>query len=124
MDHDQLVEFHDALRRVIEILESNARLHRHFDGLICLSNPDYNLYFERHDPSVDKGLTDDDEKWGHLLDSLLRYFDGRMTVLDIAEKHELPYFELLAYLKKFEARGLVSFEFAPVERPEISPRRP
>jgi aminopeptidase-like protein len=123
MDHDMLVEFHDALRRVVEILESNVVLHRHFDGLICLSHPDYDLYFERHDPAIDKELTEDDGKWGHLLDSLLRYFDGSMTVLDIAERHELPYFELFTYLRRFEARGLISFEFAPVRRPPLSARR-
>ena len=123
MNHQMLGEFHDSLQRVIRILETNSRLRRHFDGLICLSNPDYNLYFERHDPSVDKGLTEDDEKWGHLLDSLLRYFDGNTTVLDIAERHKLPYFELLAYLRKFEELGLISLDFAPVERPPVSPRR-
>jgi len=122
MNHEMLVEFHEALRRVTQILESNVVLHRHFNGLICLSNPDYDLYFERHDPAIDKGLTDDDEKWGHLLDSLLRYFDGSISVLEIAERHELPYFELLAYLKRFQARGLVSFEFAPVQRPVLSDR--
>jgi aminopeptidase-like protein len=120
MDHEMLVEFYDSLRRVIEILESNSVLRRHFDGLICLSNPGYDLYFERHDPAVDKGLTDDDEKWGHLLDSLLRYFDGTQSILDIAERHDLPYFELLTYLRKFEVRGLVSFEFKPIERAPLS----
>ncbi len=122
MNQDMLAEFYDVLRRVVEILETNSVMDRHFDGLICLSSPDYELYFERHDPTIDKGLTDDDEKWGHLLDSLLRYFDGRWTILDIAERHELPYFELLAYLEKFEKGGLITTRFAHIERPPLSSR--
>jgi hypothetical protein len=76
---------------------------------------------ERHDPTIDKGLTDEDEKWGQLLDSLLRYFDGSMTVLDIALKHDLPFSRLMRYLKRYEERGLIDLRFAPIERNPISP---
>ena len=124
MDVGQMNEFYAMLQRVVETIEANAIAERHFDGLICLSNPDYDLYFERHDPSIDKSLTDDDEKWGHLLDSLLRYFDGSMSVLDIAEKHELPFHELLAYLRRFEEKGLITLRFAPIERLGISSKVP
>lgn len=112
----QLEEFYGVFERVIEILEHNATLHRKFEGLICLSNPEYDLYLERPDPAVAKNLADDSEKWGHLLDCLLRYFDGSMTILEIAEKHDLPFERLHRYLKRFEEKGLVRFEFAPVER--------
>ena len=91
MDLEQVYEFYEILRKVINTLENDARMYRKFDGLICLSNPEYDLYFERHDPAIDKNLSVDDEKWGHLLDYLFRYFDGSMSVLDIAEKHELPF---------------------------------
>ena len=122
MDHAQLVEFHDVLRRVIGVLEHNAVIHRHFDGLICLSNPDYDLYLERFDPTVDKNLDAMAERWGHLLDSLFRYFDGTTTILDIAEKHDLPFDRLYDYLLRFQAKGLISLEFAPINRVPISPR--
>ncbi|HXX74270.1 MAG TPA: DUF4910 domain-containing protein [Nitrospiraceae bacterium] len=112
----QLEELLDVLKRVVEVLEGNARMHRTFDGLICLSNPAYDLYMERKDPAIAKNLPDDSEKWGYLLDCILRYFDGSMTVLDIAEKHDLPFERVLAYVRRFEEKGLVRTEFVPMSR--------
>jgi len=120
MDEGQLDEMMTVLKKVIFTAENNATIHRHFNGLICLSNPEYDLYFERYDPTIDKGLTDEDEKWGHLLDYLFRYFDGSMTVLDIAVKHDLPFEKLLAYINRFVDKGLVSLRFNPISRPPLS----
>lgn len=120
IDEEQLDEFYGVFQRVVEILERDARLHRQFTGLICLSNPEYDLYLERPDPAVVKDLDEDADKWGHLLDCLFRYFDGSMTVLEIAEKHELPFDRLYRYLLRFKDKGLVSFEPAPIERRPIS----
>lgn len=113
----QLEEFADVLARSVEILETNVVMHRRFDGIICLSNPAYDLYFERPDPTIDKGLDADSERWGSLLDSLLRSFDGDVSLLDIALGHDLPYRPLLAYLGRFAEKGLVDFTPAPAERP-------
>ena len=43
-----------------------------------------------------------------LLDSLLRYFDGSVTLLDIAQKHELPCERVAHYVRRFEEKGLVA----------------
>jgi hypothetical protein len=101
-------------------LEHNATMRRHFKGLISLSNPQYGLYIERRDPAVHKELPIDSEKWGYLLDCLLRYFDGQHTILEIALKHGLPFDRLYEYLCKFEEKGLISLQFAPLTRPAIS----
>jgi aminopeptidase-like protein len=116
MDPLQLDELLRVLQCVVEIVEGNARVVRTFDGLICLSNPAYDLYMERKDPAVDKDLPEDSEKWGYLLDCILRYFDGSMTVLDIAERHDLPFERVLHYVKRFEDKGLVKLEFTPIDR--------
>jgi aminopeptidase-like protein len=116
MDEGQLNEFFQVFQHAVQILEQNAFLRRTFDGLVCLSNPEYDLYLERPDPAVVKDLDADAEKWGHLLDCLFRYLDGSMTVLDIAEKHDLPFDRLWRYLDRFRAKGLVRFEPAPIER--------
>ena len=76
---------------------------------------------ERPDPAVE-APPEDSEKWGYLADSLLRYFDGETTVLDIAERHDLPYNEVYEYVQRFEEKGLVRLEHAPIERLPISPR--
>lgn len=116
MDPEQLEEMLLALKKTVEILENNASVERRFNGLVCLSNPAYDLYMERPDPSVTKELEIDAEKWGHLLDCLFRYMDGNMTILDIAEKHDLPFDRLHRYLKRFEEKGLVDLSFAECER--------
>ena len=123
MDPVYLTEFHDVLQRVVQTFENNAVVHRHFDGLICLSNPSYDLYFERHDPTIDKGLSDDDERWGRLLDSLFRYFDGSLSLLEIAERHQLPFDKLRRYVERFQQKGLVSLTFAHIHRPTLTRRR-
>jgi len=114
---EQLDEMLDALKRIVFALENDATIERRFDGLICLSNPAYDLYMERPDPAITKDLGADAEKWGHLLDCLFRYMDGTMTVLEIAERHDLPFERLHGYLKRFEDKGLVDMSFSPCSRP-------
>lgn len=51
----------------------------------------------RIDPAVnDSSLSDETERWGHFQDCVVRYLDGSHTVLDMAERHDLPYFDVLA----------------------------
>lgn len=121
MDPSQLDEMLEVLDRTCTVLEEDATVHRRFDGLICLSNPRYDLYMERPDPTVTKDLDADAEKWGHLLDRLFRCMDGDQTVLDIAERHDLPFERLLRYLRRFEEKGLVSLRRAEIDR--VTPRR-
>jgi aminopeptidase-like protein len=116
MDVGQMEEMLDVLQQVVAILEGNCVYDRRFDGLICLSNPEYDLYLERPDPAMSKGLADDSERWGHLLDGLLRYFDGETTLLDIAERHGLPFERLRRYLQRFEEKGLVRARRVEIHR--------
>lgn len=116
MQPSQLEEMLEVLKRTVEILEGNATMERKFNGLVCLSNPQYNLYMERPDPAVDKILESDAEKWGHLLDCLLRYFDGSRTILDIALAHDLPFGRLRRYLERFEEKNLIRLRFSEIPR--------
>ena len=116
MEPGQLDEMLTVLQKVVEALEGNSRMHRRFDGLICLSNPTYDLYVERKDPAIEKNLPEDSEKWGALLDSLLRYFDGSLTLLEIAERHDLPFERVARYVRSFEEKDLVRLAFEPIER--------
>ncbi|MCX8045011.1 MAG: DUF4910 domain-containing protein [Desulfobacterota bacterium] len=109
-----------VLQKTIEIFENNAAVIRTFDGLVCLSNPVFDLYYERPDPAVRKDLPDDGEKWGHLLDCLFRYLDGSQTVLDIADKHDLPFDRVYAYIQRLAAKGLVRLEYQRINRIPVS----
>jgi aminopeptidase-like protein len=121
MNPDQVDEMLVVLKKVVETLEDNVIIQRRFDGLICLSNPRYDLYMERPDPAVAKDLNADAQKWGHLLDCLFRYMDGTITLLDIAQRHDLPFDRLRRYLSRFEEKGLVKLVRARIPRSE--PRR-
>ena len=116
MDDLQLQETLDILKRTMFVLEHDAFVQRKFNGLICLSNPEYDLYMERPDPTITKDLDADWDKWGHLLDCLFRYMDGNMTILEIAQKHNLPFERLYQYLKRFEEKGLVKLNFSEIQR--------
>lgn len=120
VDPEQVDEFYRVLQGVVEILENDATLRRTFDGLVCLSNPRYGLYLERPDPAIAKDLAADSEAWGRMADHLPRYLDGSSTVLEVAERHGLPFDRLRAYLGRFEEKGLARARFAPMERPPVS----
>ncbi len=116
MQEEKLEEMLLVLKKAIISIEENVTIARKFNGLICLSNPIYDLYMERPDPTIDKNLEKDSEKWGHLLDSFFRYFDGNTSLLDIAIKHNLPFERLRKYIQKYEDKGLVSLKRAEIER--------
>ncbi|MDA0267814.1 MAG: hypothetical protein O3A14_12860, partial [Cyanobacteria bacterium] len=52
----------------------------------------------------------------HLLDCLFRYMDGNMTILEIAQRHDLPFDRLRRYLGRFEEKGLVTLHRAEIPR--------
>lgn len=121
MDAEQVDEVLGVLKRVVGVLEDDRVIHRRFDGLLCLANPQYGLYMERPDPAVNKVLAHDSEKWGHLLDCLLRYMEGEHTILDIAEQHGLPFDALHRYLIRFLDKDLITFQRREIQR--VRPRR-
>lgn len=116
MDEGQLAETLLVLEAALDALERDAVPMRRFDGLPCLSSPRYRLYRERPDPSVDKGLVEDDEAWGVLADSLPRYLDGSLSLLEIAERHGLPFAAVRRELERWEERRLVDLVPRVVER--------
>lgn len=120
LDGDRLAAFFRVFEKAVEALERDAVAHRRFAGLPCLSNPDYDLYLERPDPAVEKELDATSETWGRLQDSLLRHFDGEVTLLEVAERHGVPFDQLRDHVAAFEAKGLIRLEPAPPGRPPIS----
>jgi aminopeptidase-like protein len=108
MRPEMLMEFINVFWDIVGILEGNSTIKRHFEGLVCLSNPAYDLYMERPDPTIKKNLPIDAAEWGYLQDCLPRYFDAKTSVLEIAERHGIPFSRLHAYLKRMELKGLIS----------------
>lgn len=119
MNDRQLEEFFEVLKTAVLILEGDAVMQRTFDGLPCLSNPSLDLYSERADPTVSKDLPADSEKWGELGDHVLRYFDRKTSILDIAARHDIEFVRLRRYLDRFEEKNLISMERMPIEFPSV-----
>jgi len=67
---------------------------------------------------VNQPLGDDSfsNKWGLLQDSIVRYFDRNMSVLDISEKHDLNFFDVREYVQKFADKNLVELSLDEIER--------
>ena len=100
-----------AVLGIADVLEGNSVMHRKFTGLIALSNPKYDLYISPGaDPSQRAGEANYDKAWNHLMDMLPRYFDGKTTLLDISERHGIPFHLVRDYVQRFEEKGLISLE--------------
>jgi aminopeptidase-like protein len=110
ISEDMLEESVQTLIGITEVLETNCKMVRKFRGLVALSNPRYDLYLKPGtDPSTRDRRTEQMERWNYLMDCLPRYFDGKMTILDVAVKHGLPYEELYRYVCRFKERMLIDF---------------
>lgn len=119
MDETHVCEMWGILKIIIKVIEHNSLVYRNFDGLICLSNPQYDLYPKRYDPSICK-YDDNEERMGKLIDSLFRYFDGTFTILDIALHHELPFFDVYNYIVLLKNKDLLMIEPYIPQRNKIS----
>ena len=108
--NERLGESVTSIIDVLDILESDCRIRRNFTGLVALSNPKYNLYISPGtDPSIPGDTGEDRKKWNYLMDCLPRYFDEKTTILDIAQKHRLPYRIVYEYILKYQEKELVEF---------------
>ncbi len=105
---ERLEEAVETVLGILNIIETNTTMKRHFKGLVALSNPKYDLYISNFDPSLRPTIPEDQKKWHHLMNCLIRYFDEKMTIFDIAEKHQIEYARLYLYIKKYEEKGLIT----------------
>ena len=120
LDMDHVDEAYRALLDVIDVLERDCTAHRRFDGLVCLSSPGYDLYPERPDPAIHSDVDAAGLRWGRLVDHILRWMDGSMTALQMAEAVDLPFAEVRDYLDRFREKGLADLRPVEVARAPIS----
>ena len=98
------------LERLCFALDHNHRLQRHFDGLLGLSHPRYDLYQRYYNPAERDGAGRGGQyDWHYLMIDMFRDLDSRIGLLEIAERHRLPFDEVLAYFTKFRDTGAISF---------------
>jgi len=112
ISEERLKEAVDVVMGITNIFETDSQMKRHFKGLVALSNPKYDLYISTNDPSIRTVVPEEQRRWNYLMDCIIRYFDENMTILDVAEKHELDHGQVHNYIKKFEENGLISLTVA------------
>jgi len=103
----RLDEVLDICMRIVKILEEDRVIERHFTGLVALSNPKYNIYRQRTNLTIDYELNEDELKWGRLQDFIMRYFDKRHTMFQIANSWGISFEDLQEYLEEYEKKGLI-----------------
>lgn len=114
MSEEHLNEAVDVVFDALMALDLNVTTTTHTRGLVCLSNPKYDLYQPFADPSVPalRTIPESAVRFNKLMNWLPRYFDGRTTALEIAERFELPFSAVRDYLSAWEAKGLVELRTA------------
>ena len=114
LSSDALESSFQALCDMVRIYEYDYIPVRKFEGLLCLSNPKYNLYTERK-KAYERGkvYAERDKRLGMLQNTLPQYMDGANSVLDIAELSGLDFFSVKEYVDKYVSAGLV--EQRPVD---------
>lgn len=98
-----------AVFSALKMLDAEMVTERQFKGLVCLSNPKTDLYKPMLDPSIPdrRTISEEQRAWNYLMDCIPRYFDGETLVMDIAERHKVPFWSVYHYIKEWEAKGLV-----------------
>lgn len=109
MIESSLEEAVEVVLEAFAVIEKNSVMEAKFKGLVALSHPKYNLYKPFWDPSEveRKDISDNQIKWNYLMDCIPRYFNGKVSIIDIAERHELAFNVVYDYIKEFEEKDLV-----------------
>jgi aminopeptidase-like protein len=95
---------------IADALERNCYLSANFTGLLALSNPKYNLYQPFWNPAEKKGpKRNASHEWHYLMIDMFRDFEKNISMLEIAERHGLPFAEVYDYLNKLRATGAIDF---------------
>jgi aminopeptidase-like protein len=92
---------------ICEALEMNLRPLTTVKGLVCLSR--YGLYKPVPPIGADGvDYTSLSGRWNRLMNALPRLMDGRTSLIEIAERFQLPIAEVHSYIQKWISHGLAS----------------
>ena len=103
---ESLNEAVDALIGAVDRLESSPMAIKKFEGNICLSNPQYDLYVDYGQVALGDPLSDHQRRMRILMD-LLPALDRPISVKAIADHVGLPEESALEYLQRWAAKGLI-----------------
>jgi aminopeptidase-like protein len=96
----------DALIGAVDRLESSPMVSKKFEGNICLSNPQYDLYVDYGQIALGDALSEQQRRMRSLMD-FVPALDRPVSVKAIADHVGLPEEETLEYLQRWAAKGLI-----------------
>ncbi len=97
----------DALIGAVDRLEASPMVIKKFEGNICLSNPQYDLYVDYGQIALGDCLSDQRRRMRCLMD-FVPALDRPITVKAIADHVGVPEEETLEYLERWAAKGLIN----------------
>lgn len=96
----------DALIGAVDRLEASPIISKKFEGNICLSNPQYNLYVDYGQIALGDTLSDQPRRMRSLMD-FVPALDRPVSVKVVADHLGLPENETLEYLQRWADKGLI-----------------
>ncbi len=107
LSESALEETVETVLDILAAMELDICYRASFTGLVALSHPRYDLYRAAAAPGIDRAKqSDKDKEWNLLMSCLPRYLDGKTSLLEIADRHQLPINEVAAYVAKWVDKGL------------------
>ena len=106
IEESSLNEAVDALIGAVDRLEASPLVVRKFEGNICLSNPQYDLYVDYGQIALGDTLSDQRRRMRCLMD-FVPSLDRPVSVKAVADHVGLPEKEVLEYLQRWADKGLV-----------------
>jgi aminopeptidase-like protein len=95
-----------ALTGAVDRLEASPMVSKKFEGNICLSNPQYNLYVDYGQIALGDTLSDQQRRMRSLMD-FVPTLDRPISVKAVADHVGLPENETLEYLQRWADKGLI-----------------
>jgi aminopeptidase-like protein len=96
----------EALLGAVDRLEASPMVIKKFEGNICLSNPQYDLYVDYGQIALGGASSDQKRRMRRLMD-FVPALDRPVTVRAVADHIGLPEEEALEYLQRWAAKGLI-----------------
>lgn len=109
MSEAALEEAAAVLLAAIDDLEATPLVTRGFDGILCLSNPEYDLYVDPGEPVLGRPGNEESLRWRRLMD-LIPALRRPATTRDLAERTGLPEPQVRAYLARWREKGLIAMD--------------
>lgn len=96
----------EALIGAVDWLESSPMILKRFEGTVCLSNPQYDLYIDYGQIALGDNLEDQQRRMRYLMD-FVPALDRPVSMKAVADHVGLPEKEILEYLERWAAKGLI-----------------